>query len=68
MRPEPKALTTEQRIYVQVRGYRTFIRNLDDGGQELITVPDDSTLVEYATRPDRWSTWSRPVLFQEIAE
>jgi len=67
MRPVEKQLTTEERVRVQIRGYRSFIRDHEDGSQELITVHDSSTLVQYATRPDRWTSWSAPAWFQEVA-
>jgi hypothetical protein len=67
MRPVEKQLTTEERVRVQLRGYRTFIRDHEDGSQELIIVHDDSTLVTHATRADRWKSWSAPTYFLEIS-
>lgn len=66
MRPDEAKISPEDRVRIQVRGYRMFVLTHQDGTQEFVRVHDDSTIVEHATRPDRWSSWSAPRYFVEI--
>lgn len=68
MKPKEKTPTEKQLAHVQERGYRSFIKEAEDGSQILLTVFSDSTLVQMAERPDKWSRWSAPTYFEEIYE
>lgn len=66
MKPKEIEPTDDQQAQVEARGYRQFLTEHADGSQQLITVYHLTSLVELATRPDRWASWSAPVWFQEI--
>lgn len=68
MRPEEIEPTPEQQAYIDGRGYRAFKITHDDGTEQLIFVYRDSHLAHVARRPDRYSSWSAPIYFQEIWE
>lgn len=68
MKPLEKKPSEKDLARVTERGYRSFIREDEDGSQTLLTVFDGSTLVEMAFRPDKWSRWSAPLYFEEIYE
>lgn len=60
--------TEKQLAHVEQRGYRSFLREHEDGSQELLTIYRDGHQAELATRSDKWSTWSAPIRFEEIYE
>lgn len=46
-----------------MNGYSPFVVDNDDGTQTLISIfveDGEITVVQLATRHDRWSTWSPP--------
>jgi len=68
MRPEEIKPTEAQQARVEERGYRAFKITHPDGTEGLIFVYRDSHLAHVASRPDRYSSWSAPIYFQEIWE
>lgn len=61
MKPNEKQLQ-----YVEERGYRSFLREHEDGSQELLTIFKDGHSAHLASRSDKWETWSAPIYFEEI--
>lgn len=61
MEPSEKQLQ-----YVEGWGYRSFLRQSEDGSQELLTIFKGEHKAHLATRSDKWETWSALIYFKEI--